>query len=521
MKRGTGILKEITRLFAAAYFVIIFGIYPFYMKNGYVEIGEGKYRFFIYVSIAALILLGILGTFCALQCMFQSRKEEKKHKFAWNISLEDMLLVLFMAVIVFSTGFSVDKKQAVHGAEGWRMGAVFWLVLSCLYLLLSRLWKAGKWMYCFAALSAGVVFFLGICDRFSLYLIPLEIRDPAFLSTLGNINWYCGYYSVLAPVCASLFFFAKSQRECILWGGAAFLYFMAGFSQGASSVFLIFGAMLYLLLFASLQNKKWLARWCELASLWAFASQGIGLLRRISPERYLYETDNLCGLCTETRALFWVGAAFLIAAFLFHRVGEGELKNRKKLQLLLGLLPAAALFLIFVFVTAGSGDAAWSASFGNGRGMIWKISAGMLGYRNLWQKLFGVGPDCFGVFAYSVPEIAGELRNFFGNDRLTNAHNELLTQLVNTGLLGTVFYFGFLGSSFINCMKRGRENTDAYITALCIFCYVIHNMVSFTQVLNVPFLFLLMGLGRAGAGKRGERAAAGLTNQKEFPKIKP
>ena len=37
MEKGTGIVKEITRLFAAAYFVIIFGIYPFYMKNGYVE----------------------------------------------------------------------------------------------------------------------------------------------------------------------------------------------------------------------------------------------------------------------------------------------------------------------------------------------------------------------------------------------------------------------------------------------------------------------------------------------------
>ena len=521
MEKGTGIVKEITRLFAAAYFVIIFGIYPFYMKNGYVEIGEGKYRFFIYVSIAALVILGILGIFCALQCMFRGRKEKKEHKSAGNVSLEDILLVLFMVVIVFSTIFSVDEKQAFRGAEGWRMGAVFWLVLGGLYLLLSRIWKAGKWMYCFAALSAGAVFFLGICDRFSFHLIPLEIRDPAFLSTLGNINWYCGYYSVLAPVCVSLFFFAKSKKECILWGAVAFLYFMAGFCQGASSVFLIFGALLYLLLFVSLQNKKWLARWCELVSLWAFASQGIGLLRRIRPEGYLYETDNLCGLCTETGVLFGVGAAFLIAAFLFHKAGEGELKSRKKLQIFLGLLPVAVLLIIGVFVTAGSGNAAWSASFGNGRGMIWKISGKMLGYRNLWQKLFGVGPDCFGVFAYSLPEIAGELRNFFGNDRLTNAHNELLTQLVNTGLLGTVFYFGFLGSSFVNCMKKGRENTDAYITALCIFCYVIHNMVSFTQVLNVPFLFLLMALGRTGAGKKGERAVTGLTNQKEFPKIKP
>ena len=110
MEKGTGIVKEITRLFAAAYFVIIFGIYPFYMKNGYVEIGEGKYRFFIYVSIAALVILGILGTFCALQCMFRGRKEKKEHKSAGNVSLEDILLVLFMEVIVFSTIFS--KKSA-------------------------------------------------------------------------------------------------------------------------------------------------------------------------------------------------------------------------------------------------------------------------------------------------------------------------------------------------------------------------------------------------------------------------
>ena len=31
--------------------------------------------------------------------------------------------------------------------------------------------------------------------------------------------------------------------------------------------------------------------------------------------------------------------------------------------------------------------------------------------------------------------------------------------------------------------------------AVCVFCYLVHNMVSFAQVLNFPFVFLAIAMG--------------------------
>ena len=43
-------------LLATAYMLIMFVLYPFYMKNGYADLGEAKYHFFFYVTTAAVIL---------------------------------------------------------------------------------------------------------------------------------------------------------------------------------------------------------------------------------------------------------------------------------------------------------------------------------------------------------------------------------------------------------------------------------------------------------------------------------
>ena len=89
------------------------------------------------------------------------------------------------------------------------------------------------------------------------------------------------------------------------------------------------------------------------------------------------------------------------------------------------------------------------------------------------------------------------LRENFGQDRLCNTHNELLTELVNTGALGVCLYAGIFISFIRGCMKTGRRNPQAYLYGVCAFCYLAHNMVSFAQVLNLPFAFVLMGMGEA------------------------
>lgn len=71
--------------------------------------------------------------------------------------------------------------------------------------------------------------------------------------------------------------------------------------------------------------------------------------------------------------------------------------------------------------------------WGNGRGAAWTAGWKTFAAMPSARKLVGAGPDCFESCVYSDPQIAEMLHSVFGTSRLTNAHNELLTVLVNTG----------------------------------------------------------------------------------------
>ena len=114
---------------------------------------------------------------------------------------------------------------------------------------------------------------------------------------------------------------------------------------------------------------------------------------------------------------------------------------------------------------------------------------------SFWQKIFGVGADGFYFFAYSIPEIESYLVNLYGESILTNAHCEIFTNIINLGIFGTIAYLGFLFTFIFRCMNKGSKNSLLYIPAVCVICYLTNNLVSFAQILNIPYLFLIVGIG--------------------------
>ena len=121
--------------------------------------------------------------------------------------------------------------------------------------------------------ASGAVFLLGILDRFSFYLIPLKIRQPGFISTLGNINWFCGYLSVLAPlgICPLIFSeqsASPSLKKRLVYSVYTVLAFTAGFCQGSDSILLFWAALLFLLLWVASSNASWLVNCLLSVSLW-------------------------------------------------------------------------------------------------------------------------------------------------------------------------------------------------------------------------------------------------------------
>ena len=501
-------LKKAGNLFTTAYLLLIFGVYPLYMKHGYVDIGKAKYQFFIYCSLAALAILALIGFLYGTQQIYCRIRHKAFPLINWDrVSLTDLFVMFFATEIFISYSYSDYRKEALWGTEGWYMGLVLLLTLCGLYFFISRFWQDGKIFWHVELIVSALVCLLGILDRFSLYLLPIEIRQPAFISTLGNINWFCGCLTVLASpgICM---FLLRTQKK-LLYGVYAVIVFMAGFCQGGSSIFLFFGSLFYILLWISLKKKVWIVNFLLLLSLWGFSAQLIRLARLLSPHRYNYDTDNLCAYMTDSNFTLLVGAAALGLALFLHLKWKKELTEKTQ-QILRRIMIVIPLGIILCWITLtgintriGIPGLAQKEAFlltrewGNGRGAAMYSSLQMYRQMPFFHKMFGIGPDCFSAYAYSLPEVAEDLRDYFGTNRLTNAHNELLTALVNTGILGVCFFTGVFLTFTGKCLKEGLRDPAFYLFAVPVICYFVHNIISFAQVLNLPFLFLFLGMGEA------------------------
>lgn len=140
------------------------------------------------------------------------------------------------------------------------------------------------------------------------------------------------------------------------------------------------------------------------------------------------------------------------------------------------------------FETAGSDFVEW----GNRRGMLWQMAWQGFCRGDLKQKLLGAGPDCFAGYLEQVLPGGTVLfdKGYFAGSIFTNAHNEWLTTLINLGVLGTAAY----AAVFLTALRKYRRNSMAI---MLLFTYGMYSLISFQQVLNTPFFFLLLGVCEA------------------------
>ena len=152
----------------------------------------------------------------------------------------------------------------------------------------------------------------------------------------------------------------------------------------------------------------------------------------------------------------------------------------------LGRLSDNPLFII---------DARW----GSNRLSTWSFGLRCFAEQNLWHKLVGVGPDCMWAFIDSetVPDLYADVTNMFGFSRLTNAHNEWITILVNTGILGCIGFAGMIICGIRDFMRAKGRSALIFACGMALLAYTVNNIFSFQQSMNVSTMFVIFGMGEA------------------------
>lgn len=526
--RGRGLHYKICHYIIVAYFLVMTVIYPFYAPGGYTRIGEVKYAFFRNASLIVLAAAGIVILLSLLVC----RDREQIINNYRRMSATDWFAYGYGLVVMISYLCSAYKETALWGAEGWYMGVMSQLMFVLLYFCFSRYYcrysvtcedngdPTGKGLGIWLAAAAGV-FLLGICNRYSLYPIAMEGQTETFISTLGNINWFCGYWSVTAPLGIMLYWCSGKGVGRILTGVYSLIAMLSGITQGSNSAYLVFMVLFISLFFLSLQSCQKLYRFLELCMLFAIACQAGKFMQYLPGLSYNYwgsQADTGSGitalLLTEnvTVWMFFLIAGCYVLLRLLERKGRFGIEQYKRLRGAMTAMAAAVVFVgIFLLMIDseiirfrevpgtieedGYLEAVLDEDWGNGRGATWNCGIDAYKSMDALHKTVGIGPDCFADYIYDVPELGERMAERFGNLRLTNAHNEWMTVLVNTGVSGLICYVGIFLSAFVRYLKVAEKQPLLYVFAVTLLTYTAHDMVSFQQVLNTPCIFIVLGIG--------------------------
>lgn len=505
--------------------MVIVGV-PFYTKFTYASIGTDKRQMF---TRFLQFYWKLLMPFLALHFVLFIVDCVKKHRFTlaalrsrlalWSIL--DWCVLGYMVVVVISYVSSDYKEVAALGNDKWTMGTLMQLSLAMGYFLITRFWNRKLWTVGLMLPVSGVLFLLGYLNRFNIWPIAMEVNgNPQFISLAGNINWYCGYLVTILFGAVYLGWsgvFVKTWQRNVL-RGYLFLGFCALTTNGSSSGILTLIGIFFVLLLLSVADVHKLERYCEIALILGISCLFTLIVRVLFPKAITYQetSNNLFTYSPLPIVIVLLALGMFLWSRHMRKKGTYPVRLFRILVrcLVVFCILAAVLFVLLLVmntVTPGSIGSlsdisifTFSPSWGSRRGATWMAGAMAWWELPFVKKLFGVGPDCMGEFLYNdgSAKLLNLLYTVWPSERLSNAHCEWLTILVNLGLLGLVSFGSIIVTSVYRFLKRGAKHSEPYdvlvgACGLAILAYSIHNIVSFQQVLNEPAMFVILGIGAA------------------------
>ena len=333
-------------------------------------------------------------------------------------------------------------------------------------------------------------FILCILMRFGIYPIRINGLNASFLATIGNIDWLTAYLAIFVPLGVGLGYVCRLfSRAFFACGIYSFFGILALILQGSDSAVVVMAVCCLLLLLLSFDERIYFKKFMAEFFILGLAMECAAFLLIFFEERYTYEIGLFAGM-----SLHHVGAVIMALAFFLYRLSTFfevvQVSWKGKIYFYISAaLAVAALIIASVYFIRG-----FDLSFGNGRGLIWSISADIYKSLSSEKKIFGIGQDCFYSYAYSVPEIRASLMDIFGANALTNAHSDALTLLIERGIFGFLSYFTLVGIFFYRAIKNKKEHA-AIVCMLPVICCFVNSMTGFSLVVSTPYMFILMGLG--------------------------
>lgn len=520
-------MEKLCHIGVYIFLVFFVVVYVFYAPEGYIQLATNKFKFF---RAMAIITGAVMAPVAVLAWIFSLPKRDKNKRWE-SVSATDIFVLLFLFLNGISFFLTPYKDEALWGTSGWYMGFAMQLSFVGIYFMMSRLYDGKIDLLPIFMGAASSVFLWGLLNRFSIYPIDMHYDSASYISCIGNINWFCGYWSVFFVMGVALYIVAEKRFMRIFSAVYSILALAMGVVEGSDSAFVSLGVVFFFLFLVSFQKTIYMKRWLDEGIFYCAVCQIMRVIAAFGQDNY-NEFGELSGKGAGWGGLnlrgptvdLMLGNLTLAALVIFivlrvlleredgkygRQAGTQGGQYIRRLILVkyavIGLtITAAAVYLTLLIIntrTPGILGPLSKYSFllfdghwGSNRGSTWRDGLAIYQTFSLRERLFGAGPDCFAAYAYSVPELSARLTEHWPGSRLTNAHNECITFLVNVGIFGLLSFIGIFVSSVKRLLEKAKREPVCYMFAASLLSYFFHNQFSFSQVMNIPFIFLMLGL---------------------------
>lgn len=487
--------------------IILLTIFPLYFHRFYFDILQAKYRFY-FVTVIAMAVFTIIAWAAYLK--------KNKVKFAFNIktlTVPDICFIVLIIIVTISTFQSGFFYESFWGNEGRYNGMFLWLIYGLAYLIITRFLKVKSPLLDFFIIIGIVVCLLSVPDYFKKDILHFKVhirpsQRDIFTSTFGNINVFTAYVGMLTAVVTVLFTTAKKGWKIIFYYLAMVISFFAIIMGRSDNGYLAIGALFALLPIYLFGKKHGVRRYLISISTLCTCVWVMGIINQLWPDKVLY-LDSIFGIMSEDkRFVFVVILLWLLVAAIYIGIkikpDSGKIKKWPRILwgVFLCLCLAAVIFVLYDANIAGhaarygkmASYLVFNDSWGTDRGFVWNLSLHHFKEFSIIRKLFGYGPDTFGVLT--------RLNDFdkmidYNNTIFDSAHNEYLHYLLTIGLLGTLSYIMLLLTSCIRMIKRAADNPYVMAIMFAVIAYAAQAVVNIAQPVITPVMFTLLMIGLA------------------------
>ncbi len=528
-------LSKANNLILSLYLLVMLGFFPLYYRYQYADMGDSKYRVFLYAS-SVCVAVSFLLCVCRAVLFYRVARRDRITKPTNPESIKkyicghplDVAVLLYFGFVVISFLLTDFKDVAWKGADGWYMGLLSQILFVAVYFLIAKTWAYRPWALRLLGISSAIVFIIAVFHRFDVEILPIygnlkESYKILFLSTMGQSSWYSSFLCTVFPIGLYIFFIEKDTKKRTWAGIYSTIAMMSLVTQNTDSAFLSLFVVMMVLFYLSFDGR--LKEFLEVIILVLASFCFMGICQKLFAERVI-PLDKM-SLFMSQSGVVWIGLIAVTGFYLWvyrkdlWAVKQTNAKKRSKKEgpvqislpknlfwiMLTMVMAAVVLVILFIIINTNgtlqntlgyqsdNNYLLFNNNWGNGRGFAWIFATTTFAELPFLQKLFGVGPDCFAAYAASVPEYLEQMKGFWGDLILTNAHNEYLTKLYTLGIAGLISYVTMLITGIAVFIRNRGKNPILPAFALCVAAYMTHNIFCYEQVCCTPFFYILMGIG--------------------------